>query len=158
MKKEMTATLLFLIKQNEVLLAMKKRGFGVDRYNGVGGKPESNETIEQTMIRETNEEINVTPVKFEQVANITFDEYFKGEPIIMHIHVFTCTLWTGTPTESEEMAPEWFTSTDLPFDKMWSDDPYWLPQVLSGSKVTAEFKLNENDEIINHNVTKVDSF
>jgi hypothetical protein len=34
------ATLLFLIKDQKILLAMKKRGFGKGRWNGVGGKPE----------------------------------------------------------------------------------------------------------------------
>ena len=31
-------TLCFLLKNDEVLLAMKKRGFGVGKWNGVGGK------------------------------------------------------------------------------------------------------------------------
>ena len=32
------ATLCLLVKDNEILLAMKKRGFGVGKWNGVGGK------------------------------------------------------------------------------------------------------------------------
>ncbi|MEK7504190.1 MAG: hypothetical protein AAB550_01680 [Patescibacteria group bacterium] len=32
------ATLCFLVKDNQILLAMKKRGFGVGKWNGVGGK------------------------------------------------------------------------------------------------------------------------
>jgi hypothetical protein len=31
-------TLLFLQKDDELLLAMKKRGFGAGRWNGVGGR------------------------------------------------------------------------------------------------------------------------
>jgi 8-oxo-dGTP pyrophosphatase MutT (NUDIX family) len=156
MKKEMTATLLFLVKEDQVLLAMKKRGFGVGRYNGVGGKPKSNETIEQAMIRESLEEINVRPTVFERIAEITFDEYFRGKPTLLQMSVFVATSWIGVPTESAEMTPEWFKITNLPFEKMWPDDPYWLPQVLAGSKITAEFKLDENDKIIAHEVTKVD--
>ncbi len=45
-------TLLFLRKNNHILLAMKKRGFGADRWNGVGGKLEPGETIEQALVRE----------------------------------------------------------------------------------------------------------
>jgi len=48
-------TLLFLIKEDQILLAMKKRGFGMGRFNGVGGKIEPGETIEQAMIRECQE-------------------------------------------------------------------------------------------------------
>ena len=39
---------------------MKKRGFGANRWNGVGGKMEANDTtIEETAKRETQEEIGV---------------------------------------------------------------------------------------------------
>lgn len=31
-------TLNFLIKDSQILLAMKKRSFGKDKWNGVGGK------------------------------------------------------------------------------------------------------------------------
>ena len=57
------ATLVFLIKRidgeiKDICLAMKKRGFGVNRWNGVGGKvDDQNETIEEAAKRETKEEI-----------------------------------------------------------------------------------------------------
>ncbi|HAM37373.1 TPA: hypothetical protein DCP42_01480, partial [Patescibacteria group bacterium] len=62
------STLCFLIRDDEILLAMKKRGFGKDRWNGVGGKPDGEETILETAIRETQEEIEVTPNDMEVVA------------------------------------------------------------------------------------------
>lgn len=155
---ELTLTLLFLVKDDQVLLAMKKRGFGAGRFNGVGGKIEGNESIEQALVRESQEEIGITPKNFEKMANITFDEFFKGEPAIMNVHVFTTEEWTGEPTESEEMSPQWFNIDNLPFDKMWSDDIHWLPQVLDGKKLKAQFKLDENDKIISHNVNIVQNF
>ncbi len=154
MKKEITATLLYLIKNDKVLLAMKKRGFGAGRFNGVGGKPKTGESIEQTLVRESKEEIRVTPTEFEKVAELTFDEYFKGEPAVMHVHVFTATKWTGTPTESEEMSPKWFAKDKLPYDMMWPSDTLWFPQVVSGKKINAYIELDKNDIMISHD-TKV---
>ena len=156
--KEMVVNLLFLIKDDQILLAMKKRGFGADRYNGVGGKVEPGESIEQALVRETQEEIGIIPTEYQQVADILFDEYFKGEPALMRVHVYIATKWTGEPTESEEMKPEWFNQNKLPYDQMWPDDPYWLPQVLEGKKISAKFKLDKNDKIISHNVTIVEKF
>jgi len=153
-----TLSLLFLRRNDEVLLAMKKRGFGEGRWNGVGGKVEGTETVEQAMIRETQEEIGVTPLEFEKVADIRFDEFFKGEPTLMHVHIFTAIKWEGEPVESEEMAPRWFKNTDIPYDAMWSDDPYWLPQVLEGKKISADFKLDQNDVIISHSIKEVTEF
>lgn len=151
-------TLLFLKKEGAILLAMKKRGFGEGRWNGVGGKIEAGESITDALTREAQEEIGVTPTAFEQVADITFDEFFKGEPAEMHVHVFIATKWDGTPTESEEMKPEWFSMEALPYNNMWSDDPYWLPQVLEGRKIRAFFKLDENDVITQHTIKEVKAF
>lgn len=156
--KRVTLTLLFLRQDNKVLLALKKRGFGEGRWNGVGGKVEEGEGIEQALIRESEEEISVTPIDYEKVADIRFDEYFKGEPTLMHVHIFTATKWTGIPTESEEMKPAWFTIDMIPYESMWSDDRYWLPQVLEGKKISADFKLDEHDTIISHTVREVADF
>jgi 8-oxo-dGTP pyrophosphatase MutT (NUDIX family) len=131
---------------------MKKRGFGEGRWNGVGGKLEDGESIEAAMRRETQEEICVTPIQYEQVADLHFDEYFKGAPTVMNVHVFIAREWDGEPTESEEMRPEWFDVERIPYDDMWPDDPYWLPQVLYGQIITADFTLDQDDAIVSHNV------
>jgi mutator protein MutT len=153
-----TLSLLFLRDGERILLAMKKRGFGEGRWNGVGGKVETGESIEQAMVRETEEEIGVTPLEYEKVADIRFDEYFKGEPTLMHVHVFMSRRWTGEPIESEEMAPRWFLPDELPYDDMWSDDEYWLPKVLEGKKISADFKLDQSDVIISHTINEVVAF
>lgn len=151
-------TLLFLRQDNSILLAMKKRGFGEGRWNGVGGKVEADETIEQAMIRESQEEIGITPTAYEKVADINFNVYYRGEPALLNVHTFFATKWEGKPTESEEMKPKWFNIADIPYDKMWPDDPYWLPVVLKGQKLTADFTLDETDVIISHKLTEVSGF
>lgn len=156
--KTKVLSLLFLRKDDQILLAMKKRGFGEGRWNGVGGKVEEGESIEAAMIRETTEEISVVPTVYEKVGDIRFDEYFKGEPTLMHVHVFAATEWEGQPTESEEMAPKWFATKDIPYADMWSDDPFWLPLVLKGKKISADFKLDEKDVIISHTINDVVGF
>lgn len=153
-----TMTLLFLVRGEEVLLAFKKRGFGANRYNGVGGKLDSGETVNQAMTREAQEEIGITPTTYEQVALINFDEFFKGEPAKIEMHIFISNRWQGEPVESEEMAPQWFKKDRLPLDQMWHDDPFWLPQVLQDKKIKAWFKLDERDELVNHKVEEVSGF
>ena len=49
MKKCLT-TLLYLVENDNVLLALKKRGFGNGRYNGVGGKVENGETDRKSVV------------------------------------------------------------------------------------------------------------
>lgn len=148
------ATLLFLTKDNQILLAIKKRGFGQGRFNGVGGKPNPDENIFDTAIRETQEEIGVIPKNISQMA--TLDFYFKNKPEWnQQVLVFVTNDWEGDPTESEEMKPQWFKINKLPFENMWADDIFWLPQVLSGKKIKAEFTFGENDIILNKNINEI---
>lgn len=151
-------TLVFFRRDDEILLAMKKRGFGEGRWNGVGGKLDSGETLEEALVRESQEEVSVTPLEFHKVAEHMFHEYHNGEAKQMHVHVYLCSKWDGEPRESEEMAPRWFKETEIPYDNMWSDDPYWLPQVLAGKSVKTVFTLDEQDTLIDHQVTEVPGF
>lgn len=150
-------TLLFLIKDDSVLLAMKKRGFGANRYNGVGGKIEPGETIEEALVRESQEEIEVIPTKFKKVAEHDFlmDRDTK-KPWHMYVHAFVATEWQGEPTETEEMAPQWFKRTEIPYDNMWQDDTYWLPQVLAGQLILASYEFNADETMASHNIMVVD--
>jgi len=136
-------TLLFLIKDDQILLAMKKRGFGEGRWNGVGGKIEAGESVEQAAIRECQEEIGVTPKHLERVANLTFT--FDGATNDLWTHTFITREWDGEPVETEEMAPRWFNVADIPYAEMWEDDAHWLPHVLAGKKVVATFLFNADD-------------
>jgi len=48
-------TLCIVLKRNEILLGMKKRGFGKGKWNGFGGKVLRGETIEKAAKRELRE-------------------------------------------------------------------------------------------------------
>jgi 8-oxo-dGTP pyrophosphatase MutT (NUDIX family) len=136
---------------------MKKRGFGADRYNGVGGKIEPNETIEQALERECHEEIGVTPLHYWKVAEHDFMQQEGDEPWRMYVHAYFCDEWEGEPIETEEMAPEWFAIADIPYGNMWQDDEYWLPQVLAGNKVSGRYTFDVNDKMLTHDIKIVET-
>ena len=148
----LVTTLCLLKRDNEILLAMKKRGFGEGRYNGVGGKIEEGETPEQAMIRETEEEISVTPIKYEKVGFIEFDEFYKGKKERVAFHLYIVTEWNGEPTESDEMAPKWFDIQNIPYDSMFPDDKHWLPLILEGKKIHAYFDFDEDWNILDKKI------
>lgn len=121
------------------------------------------------------------------VASIDFE--FKGDPVILEVHVFmsnkfrgkTCSIaylngrsdkaiCLGEVKESEEMAPKWFSSSDLPYDKvtqlkslnsfknhsllyplqMWPDDRLWVPAIFAGQKFNGYFLFDGLDTIVSH--------
>jgi 8-oxo-dGTP pyrophosphatase MutT (NUDIX family) len=152
--------LVFLRRDGEILLAMKKRGFGAGRWNGAGGKVEPGESVEEAAQREVREEIGVDACSLAEVARLMF--YFvdgakgadgvksPGKPI--RCTVYVCEGWDGEPIETEEMAPQWYPIDSVPYDSMWPDDRMWLPQVLAGQCVEAEFLFGEGDEVLDARV------
>lgn len=163
MEKLRDATLVFLVeraggKVKRVCLAMKKRGFGKDRWNGTGGKvKEGEETIEESARRETEEEIGVLAKDLEKVAVLSFR--FPHNPNFdQMVHVYFSENWEGEPEEREEMAPKWFSPDGIPYDEMWPDDRYWFPYVFEGKKVKANFVFGEGDVIKEKDVVVVEDF
>ncbi len=147
-------SLLFLRDDKYIWLAMKKRGFGEGYWNGVGGKPDSNEPIENTAVRECEEEIEVTPLNLEHVA--TLDFYFPPEKSALgwdqQVVVYFSDKWDGEPKETEEMAPKRFSIEDLPYENMWDDDKLWLPKVIDGKFVRAKFHFDNSGKIENYKI------
>lgn len=41
------------------------------------------------------------------------------------------------------MRPCWFAYDDIPYDKMWADDQYWLPLFLAGKLFVGTFHLDK---------------
>ena len=146
-------TLLFLQREGEILLAMKKRGFGVDKWNGVGGKVEEGETYEAAAIRECQEEIGVTPRSLKKVGELHFHDLPDTEH---YCHLYTTTDWEGEPIETEEMSPQWFAQSDIPYSKMWPDDEIWMPLVLENKLFKGVVTIDDN-KVTEQEITEVAS-
>ena len=151
-------TLCLLIKDDRILLPIKKRGFGKGKNNGVGGKLESGETELEAMIRETKEEINVIPTKYEKVGEIFFDEYYKDEKEKLIFYLYIVTDYEGVISETDEMKPMWFNINNIPYDTMFPDDAYWMPYILDGKKIKVYFKFDKDWNILEKEIKEVDKF
>ncbi len=151
------ATLLFLVRRNqqtgdqEILLAMKKRGFGVGKWNGTGGKfdAEKDKTIEDTAKREAREEIGIDIIKMEKVGVNRFP--FDIDPALeMNVHIYIATEWKNEPVETEEMSPKWFSVSVIPYADMWDADRIWLPSILAGKKIEGVFYFDKENKLRDH--------
>lgn len=153
--KPLETTLLLLKKQNQILLAQKKQGFGCGKYNGIGGKREETETIEEAMIREAEEEVCITPLEYEKIGEIEFLEYIKGEKAKVKMHIYVSSKWHGILKETSEMKPRWFSVNEIPYQQMFEDMKYWLPFVLKGQYIKGFFEYNSDFHLLSY---KIDSF
>ena len=116
-KKEMkkVQTLCVVYQPPRVLLGMKKRGFGQGRWNGFGGNVIEGETIENAARREVLEEAGIQVGTIEKMGVILFE--FQGKPDTPEVHIFKTNEFTGEPKESDEMRPQWFEESDIPYER-----------------------------------------
>ncbi len=116
------------------------------RWNGFGGKLQEGESLEDAAKREVFEEVGMEIKSLEKVGVIDFS--WNHKPDILEVHIFEAKEFNGEPQESEEMKPEWFSLDKIPYEKMWSDDKYWLPLFLAGKKFRGEFLFDEKDQVL----------
>ena len=138
MKKQLT--LCMVVRGHEILLGMKKRGFGEGRWNGFGGKVDEGESIEEAAVREVKEEVGLEVTQMEKVGIIEFS--FESDPKVLEVHIFKVQEFNGSPGETEEMKPQWFPSDEIPFEHMWPDDEYWFPYLLEGKLFRGKFHFD----------------
>lgn len=147
------ATLMFVIKGGQILLIMKKRGLGAGKVNGPGGRIDPGETPEQCAIRETQEELCVTPTGVEFAGELMFqftgDNKLSGHSI--HGYVYRAADCIGTPTETNEAVPHWTPIDQVPYERMWQDDRLWLPLLIERKRFVGRF-LFDDDAMLWHEV------
>lgn len=122
------ATLMFIVKDGQILLIKKKRGLGAGKVNGPGGKIDPGETPLEAVIRETQEELHVTPIAPFKLGELWFS--MSDCPDIL-CHVYRADDFAGTATETDEAVPLWTNLDAIPYQNMWEDDRHWLPFVIA---------------------------
>ena len=132
-------TLCFVIQDGQILLIEKKRGLGAGKVNGPGGRLEKGETAEQAAIRETQEEVGITPTGVQWAGELRF-QFRDGYSL--HCSVYRASGWEGELMETAEAKPFWVRTDQIPYDRMWADDEQWMPRLLSGEKFRGWFEFD----------------
>ena len=135
------ATLMFVFKNDQVLLIRKKRGLGAGKVNGPGGKLDAGETIEQCAIRETQEELGVTAIDPELRGRHKF-QFADGYGL--EVYVYCTSQSSGTAIETDEAIPLWTPIDAIPYDEMWEDDRIWLPMMLRGQYFDGRYLFDKD--------------
>ena len=133
------ANLCFIVKDGRILLIRKKRGLGAGKINGPGGKIEPGESALDSAIRETQEEIGVTPLGVEE-RGVLYFQFADGYSL--HCTVFQAQDLDGEPVETVEATPLWVPLDAIPYEEMWEDDRHWLPEMLDGACFDAWFEFD----------------
>ncbi|MEE2757944.1 MAG: 8-oxo-dGTP diphosphatase [Myxococcota bacterium] len=136
-----SATLLFVIRNQRVLLIRKKRGLGEGKINAPGGRLEPGETALACAVREVQEELCIAVRDAEYSGELNF-QFTNGYGL--HVTVFRAGNFDGEPTETDEAKPIWYDVDKIPFDEMWADDVMWMPALLAGKPFFGRFLFDDD--------------
>ena len=146
-------TLCFLLRESErgteVLLGLKRTGFGLGKIVGIGGHVEPGESDSEAVVREVWEESGIVVLEKDLDHAGVVEFVFPARPEWnMTCRLFTTRRWEGEPVESPEITPEWFDAASLPLERMWQDAEHWLPPALAGETIDVMVVLNEDNETV----------
>lgn len=126
-------TLWVIVKDNKIFLWEKMKGFAKWVLNWIWWKREWNESMWECMKREAYEEIWINIVKQEDVWIMHFN--FNDKPELnLVVYIYNILEYTWNIIESVEIKPFWFNLNDIPYNRMWEFDKYWLPRILNWEK------------------------
>jgi 8-oxo-dGTP diphosphatase len=135
-------TICFCLREDTVLLAMKRKGFGSGKWNGYGGKVEENESPAAAAVRELKEESGLI-AKEQELAHVGIIRFFFEEEAKFECYVYVALAWKGEPADSDEMHnARWYEFSNLPLTEMWAADGMWIPLILEGKKIKADVRFS----------------
>ena len=115
-------TLCYIEKDDKYLMlhrVKKENDLNHDKWVGVGGKFEPDETPEECMLREVREETGLTLTRYRFRAILTF---LSDEWETEYIHLYTASKFTGTLLECDEGNLEWIPKSEIDKLKLWEGD------------------------------------
>lgn len=142
------ATLVFVFRDDELLLIDKKTGLGKGKINAPGGKVDPGESPEEAARRECREELHIEVSNLEYCGEHRF-QFVDGYSI--HVWVYRTRDFEGVPTETREAAPVWTPIDQIPFDAMWEDDRYWLPMMIRGQRFQTRW-IFDGDRMVDYHI------
>ena len=120
------STLCYITRGNDVLMlhrVKKKNDINKDKWIGIGGKFEENESPDECILREAKEETGLTLTSWRCRGIVTFlNTDCDGE----YMYLFTASGFEGTLKECDEGDLQWVSREFLYSLPMWEGDRIFL--------------------------------
>ena len=131
------STLCYITRGNDVLMlhrVKKKNDINKDKWIGIGGKFEPEESPDQCLLREAKEETGLTLKRWKCHGIVTFlSDQAEGE----YMYLFTADRFEGTLKECDEGDLQWvcrdfldslpkWEGDQIFLDLLWQDAPFFL--------------------------------
>ena len=144
----LNTTLCYISRGSEYLMlhrVKKKNDINHDKWIGIGGKFEADESPDECLLREAKEETGLTLTSWRCRGIVTFvNTQCESE----YMHLFTADGFTGTPVECDEGELAWIKKSELLKLKLWEGDKIFL-RLLDSDEPFFSLKLKyEGDTLV----------
>jgi 8-oxo-dGTP diphosphatase len=157
--KHKLATLAYIRHEKEVLLLFrnkKENDFHEGKFVGIGGRLEPGETPLECIVREVKEESGYSfsrknihfrgYIYFDEVNRNKADEDLPAFNWLVFIY-------TGFVSKKKHFVNsegdlQWFSTNNIPYDKMWAGDKIFTPKILESNDIIEGKFLYEGNKII----------
>ena len=116
------STLCYLEQDGKYLMlhrVVKKNDVNKDKWIGVGGHFEQDESPEECLLREVREETGYSLTSYRFRGIVTF---VSGYGVTEYMHLFTADGFAGTPVECDEGVLEWVPRDEVESLNIWEGD------------------------------------
>ena len=142
-------TLCYLERDDKYLMlhrVKKANDASHDKWIGVGGKCEADESPDECMVREVKEETGLDILEWRYRGIVTFiSDVWPCE----YMHLFTASRWCGEETSCDEGELEWVEKQRL-FDlSLWEGDKIFLRLLMDSNQPFFSLKLvYQGDDLV----------
>ena len=146
--RAINSTLIYVERGDEYLMlhrTKKENDLNRDKWIGIGGKFEENESPEDCMRREAQEETGLTLTSWRYRGIVTFlSDRWETE----YMHLFTADGYSGTLRQCDEGDLAWIKKSELLKLKLWEGDKIFL-RLLDSDEPFFSLKLKyEGDTLV----------
>ena len=146
--RAINSTLIYVERGDEYLMlhrTKKENDLNRDKWIGIGGKFEENESPEDCMLREAREETGLTLTSWRYRVIVTFlSDRWETE----YMHLFTADGYSGTLRQCDEGDLAWIKKSELLKLKLWEGDKIFL-RLLDSDEPFFSLKLKyEGDTLV----------
>ena len=141
------STLCYITRGDEVLLlhrVKKENDVNKDKWIGIGGKFEGDETPDECLLREAKEETGLTLERWRYRGLVTFvSDKWETE----YMHLYTADKFSGTMKECDEGNLEWVPREQVEHLPIWEGDKIFL-RLMDTDRPFFSLKLNYTGDVL----------
>ena len=153
MKPQIVDTTMVYLKRNNCYLLLyrnkKEHDINQNKWIGVGGHKEANETIDECAIREVKEETGYDVHSLSCAGEVLFID----ENLHMMMYIYETEDFSGSQIECNEGELAWIPIKDIYNYPMWEGDKAFLPLLINHApyfKMTLIYEKGILKEVINN--------